>query len=412
MRIAFIVTRFPCLSETFILEQWRRLVADGHEVDVYADGTYQADEVELTHDERHNLARRLRHAPALEPAWAPRILHGSLLAARLLARSPGETLDALNPLRHGTLATSLRLLHHRAPFAGRGRSYDVIHAHFGPNGLLAAKHLEARSLAGNLVTTFYGYDVRRFPSGWGAEDWRPLQRRAARVLCLSDVMATELSQRGFDPSRLLVHHLGIDVARFTPPTDRPSPEPGARLLSVARLVPKKGIEYAIRAVAQVRRRHPHLVYTIVGDGPLRAELQALIGELGLAANVHLVGWKSHAEVAELMRTSHLFLCPSVTAADGDQEGTPTVLMEAQAMALPVLATDHAGIPEVVRHRETGLLVPERDQDALADAMIELMAHPESWPLMGEAGCRRVREEFNAARQHHRLLDIYRSLAKR
>ena len=115
--------------------------------------------------------------------------------------------------------------------------------------------------------------------------------------------------------------------------------------------------YAIHAVAKILRKYPHIEYKIAGDGPLKNELQALIRDLDVAGNIRLVGWKSQEDIGDLLRESDLLLAPSVTGKDGDEEGTPVVIMEALAQGLPVVTTQHAGIPEVVRDGESGFLVP-------------------------------------------------------
>jgi colanic acid/amylovoran biosynthesis glycosyltransferase len=144
----------------------------------------------------------------------------------------------------------------------------------------------------------------------------------------------------------------------------------------------------------------------VGDGPLAGELRHRIVELGIANQVHLVGWKSHREILEIMEVSHVLLAPSLTAGDGDEEGIPNVIKEAMAIGLPVVSTWHAGIPELVADGESGFLVPERDVSALANKIIALHDQPETWSGLARAGRRKIEAEFEIGKLTEDLLDLY------
>jgi glycosyltransferase involved in cell wall biosynthesis len=162
-----------------------------------------------------------------------------------------------------------------------------------------------------------------------------------------------------------------------------------RLLTVARLVEKKGIDVALRALASVRDEFPNLRYDVIGDGPLRGELEALAASLGIAERVRFAGALPNDRVQQAMRDADLFVLPSVTAPNGDEEGTPTVLLEAACARLPVLATRHAGIPEIVAEGRSATLVAEGDPAALADGLRAMIAARARWAAMGEAGRRLV-----------------------
>ena len=139
-------------------------------------------------------------------------------------------------------------------------------------------------------------------------------------------------------------------------------------LAVGRFVEKKGFEYFIRAMALVGDRSP-IRGAIIGDGPLRPSLESLARDLGVIDRIDFLGWRTHDEVSELMHQADLLVAPSVIAADGDMEGMPLVIAEAMSTGLPVLGTRHSGIPEAVRHGENGIVVEERDAEALAEARI-------------------------------------------
>lgn len=395
--------RFPSLSQTFVLNQCAGLLSLGVDLTVFADG---ADATGLTHPDvvGSGLPARTRHFPT-PAAWWRRPVPALRLLAEGAPLTLAQRVALLDPRRGGREALSGRLL-----FAGvsvaREHPPDVLHAHFGPVGAMVEALRAAGVVDAPLVTTFYGYDVARTPSARYAR----LFKHGDLLLVLSEAMRARLAAMGAPADRMHVHRLGIDLARFAPAT---GPARGAgrelHVLSIARLVPKKGLADAMRAVALARRGVPRLRYTIVGDGPLRAKLEALAESLGIAEVVHFAGWKAQPDVLAIARTAQVLLAPSVTAADGDAEGTPVAILEAQALALPVVASRHEGIPEVVRDGESAILVEEHAVDALA-AALQALADPSVARRMGEEGRAFVEAHHDIRRLNDALLARYRALA--
>jgi colanic acid/amylovoran biosynthesis glycosyltransferase len=174
-------------------------------------------------------------------------------------------------------------------------------------------------------------------------------------------------------------------------------------------VEKKGIEYSIRAIAKLVRTYPQIEYNIIGDGSLMESFQQLIRELALDRIVKLLGGKKQQEVIEILDKSHIFIAPSITAADGDRDAPVNTLKEAMAMGLPVISTYHGGIPELVEHGISGFLVPERDADVIAEKISYLIEHPERWLEMGQAGRARVEEKYDMNKLNDELVSIYQQL---
>jgi colanic acid/amylovoran biosynthesis glycosyltransferase len=261
-------------------------------------------------------------------------------------------------------------------------------------------------LRGPLFTTFYGYDVTRYVRQNGPRVYRALFAYADRILCLGRKMRDELIELQCDERKLEVHHLGVDLSRFGFSPRKPKNNGAVEIVTPARLVEKKGLEYAIRAVAKLVAKYPLVQYRIAGDGPLRNHLQHVIDSLKLNSRIHLLGWQTQEQVVELLRNADILLAPSVTAADGDQEGTPTVLIEALAQGLPVITTEHSGIPEIVRDGESGFLVPERDIEALFERTSHLIDHPDLWEVLGRAGRLHVEKHFDINVLNDRLIDLY------
>jgi colanic acid/amylovoran biosynthesis glycosyltransferase len=406
MRIAFVTGQFPKLSETFILNQVNGLIERGHEVTVYADRPETVQGVQPDFGDGR---------------WRERVRYWHGADGRI--REVLRLVQLLHPGRSGErpqqlklLGRSLRLLHDGAgerdlafplralQAAGLRRRYDAIVAHFGHVGLDALRLRVAGAIEGSLVTFFHGWDMGVFPARRGARVYRRLFAEGELFLAVSRYWRERLIDLGCPRERTDVHRMGIDCRRFAFAARTPAPDGVTRVVSVARLVEKKGIAYALQAMARLVRRHPAIAYTIVGDGPQRPELEALAAHLGLNRRVRFAGWRGPEEVRCILAAVQIFLAPSVTADDGDAEGVPVAMMEAMAVGLPVLGTIHTGIPELVADGVSGYLVPERDADALAAQLERLVGSPASWPAMGRAGRARVEREFDIERLNDRLVE--------
>lgn len=405
-RIAVLVSVFPTLSETFVLDQITGLLDRGATVDVLATSAGRHGPVHAD-VERHGLGERtVRPAPPGGPLWRRR-LHLVRLTARALApalrggASPTSALTA-------ALADARSAFWWNPPgFPRRPRTYDAIHCHFGPVGNLGLALRNTGFLRGPLYTTFHGFDMSVHLRRVGEDAYARLLRSGDGFLPISQFWRERLIELGAPVGRIAVHHMGVDCGRL-PFRARTAPAGGpVRLLSVARLVEKKGLDCAIRAVAAATALGQRLDYRIVGDGPLRAALGALIADLGVDDVVSLVGPLARDGVRREMDAAHVLVAPSVTAADGDMEGIPVAIMEAMALGLPVVSTRHSGIPELVRHGHSGILVAERDVDGLTRAIIELAANPDTWPLLAAAARDRVERDFSLERLNDRLLSLLR-----
>ncbi len=407
LRIAILLHRFPGLSLTFVQDQITGLVDRGHSVTIYA--SHRGEQPFVHADvERYSLPDHTTYfrQPSPSPTAYVRALPVIL---RSLARSPVSTLRSLNVVKYGRHAYSLRLLYGVESLGPKVRDYDVIHCHFGPAGIKGALFRELGLLSGKLVTTFHGYDVTQYPSVHGSNVYeRHLFQKGDLFMALSEHMKDRLVALGCSPERLRVHHNGIRSDVFTFAERHKSEGERLRLISVNRLSEKKGLSYAIRAVAELSREHD-VDYRIVGDGEMREELETLIRDLGVGDKVHLLGWKDRSEVSKLLYEAHIFLAPSVTASNLDEEGIPTSIMEAAASGLPVLSTFHSGIPEVVLHDESGILVPPRDHSAIKAGLATLLDRSDQWVQMGTRGRRHVEQHFNIETLNDRLVETYRRL---
>ncbi len=417
MRIAVIVTSFPSVSQTFVLGQITGLIDRGHEVDIYA----AASEPELggaEHDvvREYGLVERARYQPA-RAVGASRMRRAAAAAyvlARYWRRDPATAwrVSKSSP-RHLGYDSRLVLLSAGAPFAGRGR-YDALLCHFGPNGNRMARLRRAGLVQGKIATVFHGYDMSRYLITEGARAYDRLFAEGELFLPVSEFWRSRLIELGCPPEKIVVHHMGIELSRFPASSSRGERDDDTvRLLTVARLVEKKGVEYAIHAVAALRdTTRRKLEYRVLGDGPLRGELERLVRELGVGDCVRLVGEADQDGVREAMLDSDVFVAPSVVAEDGDMEGVPVSIMEAMACGLPVVSTRHSGIPELVHHGESGFLVRERDPLALARALARLAGDASLRRRMGRAGRRAVERGYDLAVLNDRLVGLLASMGAR
>jgi colanic acid/amylovoran biosynthesis glycosyltransferase len=317
----------------------------------------------------------------------------------------------------GGLAGRLRELRFR--YAGptraqvarlRARAPRLVYAHFAPDGYAAMQLAERLEVP--LVTALHGFDVTMSDQAIAAtrlgreylHGRSGLQKKGALFLSCSAFVRRRGLEMGYPADRTIVHSIGVDVERFKPPAVRPREK---MVLFVGRLVEKKGCNSLLEAMAEVQRRSPWVELVVIGGGPLRAEYEARAAELGLRCR--FLGAQPAATVREWMARATVFCVPSVVAASGDAEGFGMVFIEAQAMGLPVVSTLSGGIPEAVKHGETGLLVSERDSKALAAALLTLVENDELWQRYSAAGRKRVVSQFNLLQQTERLENVFSQL---
>jgi len=287
----------------------------------------------------------------------------------------------------------------------------VVHAHFGP---AACSLLEVRRRTRlPLVTSFYGYDASMTSVlSEFADRYRRLFDIGDAFLVEGPAMKARLERIGCPSSKLRIQRIGIDPMRYR---FRERLDPGSgplTLLQCGRMVPKKGYETSLKALAEARRQDRRLRLRIVGDGPERPVVERLVRELDLGEAVTLLGSTARAVFVDELDRAHIYLQPSRTAADGDSEGgAPTTLLEAQACGLPILSTRHADIPAIVAEGDSALLSDEADVGGLAANLSLLASSPRKWGVMGRAGRALVAERHDVRRLATELEVLYATLAE-
>jgi len=406
VKIACFLPAFPVLSETFILNRITGLIERGHQVDLFAE---RSGDLHITHaDVRHFRLLERTQFWNVPRTITRRVVKGLRAALANVFTRPRLVLNSLNYPRYGLAAASLVPLLAGTRLRQR-REYDVLYCHFGPTGLIVTALRDLGLLEGKIATAFYGYDLTMIPKRFGPGVYERLFRWGDLFLPLCHGFHRRLAEMGCDAATNIVHPIGVDCNRYTFSPRQPPADGPIRIVTIARMVEKKGLEYGLHALQRVAGRCSNLEYVIIGDGPRRARIERLVDELNLRRLVRFEGWMPQQRVVKTLAQSHLLLAPSVTAGDGDQEGTPMVIMEAAATGMPVISTLHSGIPEIVRDGVSGYLVPERDVEALADRLAALLEHPQRWENMGRAGRRIVEERFNIDTLNDELVDLFKRL---
>ncbi len=286
-----------------------------------------------------------------------------------------------------------------------GKKADLQHIFFGH----IAVHLLPliRSWPHPTVVSFHGADVMVDMDKPAYLDATRKMLAAVRlVLVRSESLGKALLDLGCPPEKIRVHRTGIPLSDI-PFRSRAWPTDGAwHFVQACRLIEKKGLRTSLRAFADFAAKYPQSKFTIAGEGPLRDELQRAARELGLAEKVSFPGFVSQRELRDLFYQAHIFLHPSETSPDGNQEGVPNSMLEAMASGLPVFATAHGGIPEAIKNGVNGVLVPERDDTALSRALLAAAERPIALSELAERGASAVSETFELGAQVRKLEDCY------
>ncbi|HVS62050.1 MAG TPA: glycosyltransferase [Thermoanaerobaculia bacterium] len=404
LTVAYVLRKFPKLSEAFVLNEILGLERTGVKVHVFS---LMAPTDPRFHDGMVRLKAPIWYVPGLAD---PRDRDSLRRTNRDAARRFGSV---YRRARLRALATCRPILLWRFYQAGwiaeRAARLKVrhLHAHFATRATTVAGLVSAIS---GLPYSFTAHAVDIYREDVDLDILRRKVAAARFVATVSESNVEHLRRvaNGGAPRIELVRN-GIDLSRFAP--DGAAPEPPFKILSVARLVQKKGGEYLIEACRLLARRGVPFRCDVIGRGHLRAKLLAQIAEAGLADSVRLLGGRKQSDVLRHYRSTHVYVLPSIVGEDGNREGLPVSIVEALACGIPVVSTRVAGIPEVVREGENGLLVPERDPAALADA-IQRLIEDRALHARLRAGARAsVEPIYDTAQTSERLRDLFAGVGR-
>ena len=381
MRLGYFYSRYPVLSQTFCDAEMLALERLGFELEI---GSVYPPLTSLRHEHIAGLRAPIHYAPPQE------ILKISEKTAKTNGTWPRD-LVARHERKYGPGVKAEQRARNALYFADhfKRRGVDHVHVHFANRAAHTAMFLKEISGIPFSVTA-HGQD---FMKDLGNDDLlREICAAAEFVAAETDYSRDLLRQRCPD-SRIHRVYNGMDLTRFPVPLYEISSNAAPHIVSIGRLVEFKGFEYLIDACAELARQGLEFTCEIIGDGPLRGDLEARIRKLNLSGRVHLVGSLSQGAVLEKLRSADIFGLASVTDAQGASDVFPTVIIEAMAAARPVVSTRLAGIPESVVHGETGLLVPPEDTMALAEALSRLIQDAKLRLHYGRAGRERVEQHF-------------------
>lgn len=408
MKILYITSSLPSLTLTFVYREIAALEAGGVVVDVV---TMHRPNEKLVSDEASHL---LDTTVFLNAVPFTRLVFQAAVTA---IRKPGRTARALRRLISARPVSGprdvLRLAYHfiqGAYVAGRivQPSHSHIHAHFvsGPSSIAMFAATFSKT---PYSLTMHGSQIYVDPIGL-----RTKLRSCEFAVSISEFhrrYVTETYGRAVGSKEIHVIRCGLDMSRFEDVEERSTWSNPLRVLSVCRLVEVKGMEYLIRSCGRLLERGIPFELKIVGDGPLRNDLEALGRELGVSEFVRFEGAKLQSEVMQYYRWANVFCLPCVVDRNGSQDGLPVVLMEAMAWKLPVVSSRLVGIPELVRNQETGLLVEPRDVDGLADALERANSEQEMALELGRNGRRFVSKHFNVLSEAEKLKACFAASAR-
>jgi colanic acid/amylovoran biosynthesis glycosyltransferase len=359
LNILFIVGHFPARSQTFILNIMTGLIDNGHNVFIFS---FHKDSLVGMH---------------------PNVEKYKLLDSVIYEQFPAQLPEC-----------------------------DIVFCQFGYLGRKIFENEQLKQWLKNkkVVVCFRGSDLTARIKD-NPKMYKRLLRKGNLFLPVCNYFKKKLIRLGGHPNKIIVHHSAIDCSQFFF-KKRKKPETGPiHLVSVCRLVEKKGIAIAISAVAKIIKKYPQVHYTIVGDGPEWIRLKQLIQKLNVADNVTMCGWRTQDQVIDILDRSHIFLLPSVTSTNGNEEGIANALKEAMAMGLISVGTWHAGTSELIKDSFSGFLAPEGDNVQLANVIEHIIEHPNMWEAMQLAARRKVEEEFETKQLVKKLEKIFYQLLR-
>lgn len=391
-RVVYVVSQFPCLSETFIVREIDGLVAQGVDVRILSLKPEAGDRLP---DGSEGLLLR---------AWHPQSTRVALAGVmRAIARNPGAVLRGIAEIatdswaRPKVLIKSLAALYRGLEQAKRLEHFapQFIHAHWATYPTTVAWVL------GRLFDTPFGFTCHAHDIFVERQLLPRKIRDAALAVTISRFNVEWLRDHATPEAKDKFHvvHCGVDLTRNVWRTDG---REAATLLAVGRLDPIKGFDVIIEALAYLERRGIVARCQLIGAGPLEPSLRRLAAAKGVTHRIEFAGAQPQSMVREALDSATMFLLPSQVTADGNRDGIPVALMEAMASGCPVVSTRVSGIPELIEDGVSGLLVEPRDPKALADAIARLLGDPALRLGLAQQARARIEDQFDASREALRM----------
>lgn len=399
MNVLFWVDKFPTYSETFIRDQIVALINIGNDVYIYSENGINFLEIEsLKGFETYNLKNKIINDSSLinKSKRKRGYLAFKILIHSIFTKKFNYYLKTLNKSKYGYQSKSLKLFF-LVHFLLKNK-IEIIHAHFGTNGLTASKFKEI-GLPLKLFTTFHGYDIR-LGQTQNKNFYSELFKHANGIISISNYNRINLMAFGVKKKQLIDLSNGVDVNYFKKENKSIS-STNIKILTVARLVDDKALDIALKSLALIINNNPNLNfnYLIIGDGILFEELKSLAIQLNIDKHVTFYGKGNSSEVKVAMVTSDLFLLSS------KNEALPTVLLEAQSCELPVLATNVGSVKDIVK---AGLVVAPNNIESFSKGLQKMIDNRSNWSKMGKDGRDYVVKNHDIFKKTKELLELYKN----
>ncbi|GAB6862244.1 glycosyltransferase [Haloplanus litoreus] len=395
MNILYYLGPFPKLSESFILNEIYELEQRGHNVAVCAlDRPAEG----ITHEEYDELDVPTHWIESPSYRDVSELLSTKTLHPRILN-------DAFYPASLQRHAANLFRAKRCIEFVERlDWPLDHVHTHFAKPSSFSARYVASYYNSTFTVTT-HAFDIYDEPVG----RYTPfLFRNCDRIVTISAYNRAHIRKQFVDDTPIDIVRAGIRPEKF-----RPTATPNRnRVLTVSRFVEKKGLEYGLRAVAKATQQLPDIEYHLIGSGPKRSDLEALVDELNLGDTVRFLDNVDDERLLTEYDEARCFLLPCVVAESGDRDGIPVVLMEAMAMETPPVSTTVSGIPELVEHGGNGLLVEPRRSEAIADALETMLRDDSEWDEFRNRARETIVSDFNIVTEVEKLERTFRKCQAR
>ena len=393
LKIAFVIDIYPTIS-TFIINQITGLIDLGHEVYIFPAG--KSNITEGDKEIKYGLKQHVFYPSSFVANRRKKYYTFFSTFFKSLYYTPKQTIYTLNPFIHGKKAFQL-LIYFKYLYV-LGKKIDVIQAHYGMFGIKALE-LKKTGWSAPIFTMFHGFDIRMALSV-DRQMYTDLFIKGDYFQSISDFNYNHLMRLGAPKEKIVSHMVGIDIKNFIHKTRHKKKNETLIILSTGRLVWEKGYEYALEAMHGIALEGINFEYRIIGDGILKKDLMNLAEEFGIKDQVSFLGLKNQEEIKKELGNAHLFLMSSVA------EVLPLALMEALASGLPAVASNVGSIKQILRHKESGLLIPPKDAIAIENALVWLHNNVDQWKSFGDKGHEQIAKNFDVQKLNVKLQNCY------
>ncbi|MBP9866965.1 MAG: glycosyltransferase [Candidatus Pacebacteria bacterium] len=398
LRILFVVSKFPILSEIFIFNQVKELVDAGCDVEILPlrglhfskDSYSQLEELNLFNrvifpfDTKKNLIILFNHS-----------FKNFFILLRMFKK--------INFYKLLSSSTNF--------FLFKNDKYDIIHCQFGHFSDEVINLREKGFVSGKIVVHFRGHDINSYVQKNGKDVYKKTFEKGDYFLANCDFFKEKAICLGCERSKISTFGTILDQDKFFYSKTVYPRDGKYKLITVGRLVEKKGVEYAIRAIKKIIKIYPNLEYTIVGDGELKKYLEDLTLDLGLGDVVKFVGWKSQTEVLYFLKKSHIFISPNKTASDGNMDAPTNTIKEAMSCGVFVISSNYPAIFELIKDNINGFLFNQNDLDDLVNKVLHVMNNFSTLDHVSKKAREDVVSKYDKNKLNNELISLYKNILK-